>query len=380
MTKQITIIGGGIAGLTTAIALNKKGFKTQIFESASEINAVGAGLGLGANAIMAFDRLGLKNEVIERGRALPSFSIYDQKKKLITRTDSHKVSARYGVDNFTIHRAELHQLLLSKIDTQSIHTNKKVKNIQQKENSVLVKFQDGTIHETEFLIAADGIHSTVRKILLPDVEPRYSGYTCWRAVLENTNLNLTESSETWGTKGRFGIVPLAGNKVYWFACVNSSRNNSGFKNFKAKDILDHFQEFHEPIPSVLKETKDENLLWNDIFDLKPINKFAYDNILLVGDAAHATTPNLGQGACQAIEDAVVLTSELSKVTDVRQAFRNFEKRRVARTQSIVNTSWKIGKVAQLENKILVGLRNFVFRITPSSVSEKQLEKLYNIDF
>lgn len=380
MTKQITIIGGGIAGLTTAIALNKKGFKTQIFESAAEIKAVGAGLGLGANAIMAFDRLDIKDEVIQQGRILPSFSIYDQKKKLITRTDSKKTSAKYGVDNFVIHRAELHKLLLSKIDKQTIHTNKKVKTIHQKESLVVVEFQDGTTHETEFIIAADGINSAVRSSLLPDVEPRYSEYTCWRAVLDNTKLNLEESSETWGIRGRFGAVPLANNKIYWFATINSSRNNPDFKNFCAKDILNHFQEYHEPIPSILKETKDENLLWNDIIDLKPIHQFAFNNILLIGDAAHATTPNLGQGACQAIEDAVVLASELSQTTDVRQAFRNFEKRRIDRTHYIVNTSWKIGKATQIENKLLAGLRNFVFRITPSSVSEKQLDKLYTVDF
>jgi 2-polyprenyl-6-methoxyphenol hydroxylase-like FAD-dependent oxidoreductase len=329
---------------------------------------------------MAFDRLGIRDEVIQHGRILPSFSIYDQKKKLITRTDSKKTSAKYGVNNFVIHRAELHKLLLSKIDNKTIHTNKKVKTIHQSENEVNVEFQDGTIHKTEFLIAADGINSAVRSTLLPDVKPRYSGYTCWRAVIDSTNLNLTESSETWGTKGRFGIVPLANKKLYWFATVNSDRNNTGFKNFGAKDILDHFHDFHGPIPSILKETKDENLLWNDIIDLKPINQFAFGNILLIGDAAHATTPNLGQGACQAIEDAVVLADEICKVKDIKQAFKNFEKRRIDRTHYVVNTSWRIGKIAQLENKLLVGLRNFAFRITPSSVSEKQFGKLYNVDF
>ena len=380
MDNHITIIGGGIAGLTVSIALNRIGFNTQIFESTPEIRAVGAGLGLGANAIMAFDRLGLKDEVIRLGRILPSFSIYDQKKKLITRTDSKKTSAKYGVDNFVIHRAELHQLLLSKIDNQTIYTNKKVINVQRHENSVKVEFKDGTIHETDFLIAADGINSAVRKSLLPNVETRYSGYTCWRAVLDNTNLRLTESSETWGTRGRFGIVPLANKKVYWFATVNSTRNNNQFKNFSTKDVLNHFQDFHDPIPAILKETKDENLLWNDIIDLKPMNQFAFDNILLIGDAAHATTPNLGQGACQAIEDAVVLATELSNTKDIKQAFKNFEKRRISRTHYIVNTSWKIGRIAQLENKFLAGLRNFAFRITPSSVSEKQIKKLYQVDF
>ena len=380
MTNQITIIGGGIAGLTTAIALNRIGIKTFVFEAASEIKAVGAGLGLGANAMMAFKKIGIMDEVIECGRLLPSFSIFDEKGKLITYTDSKKLSDKYGIDNFTIHRAALHRLLCSKINKQTSYTNKRVVDIEQKKDTVIVKFQDGTIHKTNYLIVADGIHSPVRKKLLPKTEPRYAGYTCWRAIIDNTNLTIAESSETWGTSGRFGIVPLPDKKIYWFACVNAKQNDAAFKNYKAKDILSIFKNFHDPIPSILKETKDESILWNDIIDLKPIKKYAYNNILLIGDAAHATTPNLGQGACQAIEDAVILADEMNKNEAVEKAFLNFEKRRLHRTQFIINTSWKIGKVAQLENKFLVKLRNATFRMLPECVNEKQLQKLYTVDF
>jgi 2-polyprenyl-6-methoxyphenol hydroxylase-like FAD-dependent oxidoreductase len=380
MTRQITIIGGGIAGLTTAIALNKTGIKTIVFEAASDIKAIGAGLGLGANAMIAFDRLGIKDEVMQSGRVLPFFSVYDQQGKLITRTESARLSARYGVDNFTIHRAELHQLLLSKLDAQTVHTNKKVIDIEQKENSILVKFQDGSSHETEYLIAADGIHSPIRTKLLPDVEPRYSGYTCWRAVIDNTNLNLSESSETWGTPGRFGIIPMANRKIYWYACINAKHHDTRFNTYTSNDLLNHFKDFHAPIPAILKETKDEHLLWNDIIDVKPINQYAFNNIVLIGDAAHATTPNMGQGACQAIEDAVVLANELTKNTDITQAFKHFEVRRIKKAHFITNRSWTIGKVAQLENEFLAQLRNFTFRMIPSAVKEKQFKMLYDVDF
>lgn len=380
MKRPITIIGGGIAGLTAAIALNKTGYETIVFESAPEIKAIGAGLGLGANAMIAFDRLGIKNEVIHSGRVLPSFSVYDQQGKLITRTDSAGLSARYGVDNFTIHRAELHHLLLSKIDSNSVHTNKKAVDIEQKENLVVIKFQDGSSHETEYLIVADGIHSMIRKKLLPAVEPRYSGYTCWRAVIDNTNLNLTESSETWGTSGRFGIIPLAHNKIYWYACINASRNDSNYKSFQVKDLLNHFKDYHDPIQAILRETKDEHLLWNDIIDVKPINQYAFNRILLIGDAAHATTPNMGQGACQAIEDAAVLADEISKNADILQAFKHFELRRIKKAHFITNRSWTIGKVAQWENPFLAQFRNFIFRMIPSSVKEKQFKMLFDVDF
>lgn len=380
MIKDITIIGGGIAGLTTAIALNKIGIKTTIFEAASFIKPVGAGLALGANAMRAFNKLGMMEEVRECGRVLPSFSIFDEKGKLITHTNSKVLSDRYGVDNFTIHRAALHQVLSSKIESEFLHLDKRVIDMEQKENAVTIKFQDGSMHETDYLIVADGINSAVRKKLLPATEPRYAGYTCWRAVIDNANLDISESSETWGRTGRFGIVPLADKKIYWFACVNAEQNNKAFKNYKTKELLDIFRNFHTPIPAILKETKDENILWNDIVDLKPIKKYAYNNILLIGDAAHATTPNLGQGACQAIEDAVILADEMGKHEHYKEVFKSFEKRRLKRTHAIVNTSWSIGKVAQLENSYLANIRNFIFRKMPASINNRQFKKLYEVDF
>lgn len=377
---NVSIIGAGIAGLTTAIALEKIGIKATIFESTRTIKAVGAGLVLAGNAIKAFQRLGIADEVIKLGLLLPSFTIYDQKGKSISKIDSKVINEQYGVGNFTIHRAELHKFLLSKIDSDSIHTNKQAVHIENTDNSVIVTFQDGSIHQTDVLILADGIHSKIRKQLLPGTEPRYSGYTCWRAVIDNSNLNLTETSETWSTVGRFGIVPLADNKIYWFACINAPQNDNTIRQFKVAELQNHFKSFHEPIPSILQHTKDESLIWNDIIDLKPINQYAFDKVVIIGDAGHAMTPNMGQGACQAIEDAVILADELNSNSDVKIAFKQFEKRRVKRVHYIVNTSWTIGKLAQTENKLLASVRNFVFKNIPGSVNERQLKTLYEVDF
>lgn len=376
----ISILGGGIAGLTTAIALNKIGIEATVFEATPSIKAIGAGLVLAANAMQGFQKLGISSEIIEKGRLCPSFNIYDQAGRIITKTDSEANSRKYGADNFTIHRADLHQLLLSKINPHRLLTNKKAIKIEQNADNVTVHFQDGTMHETDFLIVSDGIHSPIRQQFLPHSTPRYAGYTCWRAVIDNTKLNLTETSETWGLRGRMGLVPLANGKIYWFACVNAPQNDPKMKAMKVADLQEIFKDFHDPIPSVLAETKDENLLWNDIIDLKPLDKYAFDKVVLIGDAAHATTPNMGQGACQAIEDAVILADAMSKNSNVVEAFKSFEKRRLKKTHFIVNTSWTLGKAAQLENSVLANLRNFVFRSLPKSVSDKQFEAIYTVDF
>ena len=380
MSYQISILGGGIAGLTTAIALNRIGYKPVVFESAPRISAVGAGLGLGANAVMAFDRLGLKEEVIERGRILDSFAMLDQQGRPITRVDTGRISERFGIDNFTIHRGELHQLLLSKLDPATIFTDKRGMDLERNDKGVKITFADGTLHETDFLIVADGVHSAIRQKLVPGSVPRYAGYTCWRSVIEDTGGDLTESSETWGKGGRFGIVPLAKNKLYWFACVNGPRNSDRFRNYRTDDLLNNFRDYHQPIPAILQRTEDENLLWNDIIDVPPLARYAFGRVLLIGDAAHATTPNMGQGACQAIEDAVVIADELQKGENIPEAFNRFERRRLKRTHYIINTSRRLGKMAQLEHPAKIRLRNFLFRRLPSRVNEKQLERLYRVDF
>jgi 2-polyprenyl-6-methoxyphenol hydroxylase-like FAD-dependent oxidoreductase len=123
------------------------------------------------------------------------------------------------------------------------------------------------------------------------------------------------------------------------------------------------------------------MLCHDIIDVKPIRQFAFGHILLCGDAAHATTPNMGQGACQAIEDAIVLANCMATYSaDIQKAFQVFEKKRISRTTRIVNTSWQIGKLAQIENKVLSNLRNGLMRLIPPSANEKQLQFLYNVDF
>ncbi|QDK78586.1 monooxygenase [Spirosoma sp. KCTC 42546] len=383
MTKpstSFTILGGGIVGLTTALALQKIGIRASVFEAAPVSKPLGAGLALAANAIKAFQRLGIADEVVQAGRLLDAFTIYDQHGRVVTRTDSRVISQKYGLDNFSIHRAALHQVLLHQLDNGVVHMGKRGIQINQQPDKVIIQFDDDTTHEADYLLVADGIHSPIRQQLMPDSKARYAGYTCWRAVVDATGLNLSEASETWGTAGRVGVVPLATNQLYWFATQNAPANDSRMRARTPNDLLRQFDSYHSPIPDVIARTPDNALIWNDICDLKPLARYAFDKVVLLGDAAHATTPNLGQGACQAIEDAVVLADELAKGGTVPDAFKRFEQRRLKRTHIISKTSRRIGTVAQVENKFLMMVRNGLFRLLPAKLNERQLEMLYQVDF
>lgn len=378
--KRFTIIGGGVAGLTAAIGLNKIGIQATIFESAKALKGIGAGFGLAANAIQALEYLELKAGVIPLGHYLENYNILDKQGRILAAPETKTISDKYEQDNFAIHRADLHQFLLAQIEHENLHLGKRALKIEYQDRGIDIIFEDGTIHQTDYLIIADGVNSRLRQQLIPESAPRYAGYTCWRATIDNAHINLSTGSETWGNKGRFGMTPLVGNKIYWYACINSPAHNKVYSRYTIKDLQQNFASYHDPITSVLAETNDQQLIWNDIIDIKPLKNLAFGNILFIGDAGHATTPNMGQGACQAIEDVAVLIDELKKTTDVALAFQIFEKRRLKRTRYITETSWSIGKVAQWENPISIIIRDTLMRILPEEVKQYKLKKLLSVDF
>lgn len=380
ISSKHLIVGGGIAGLTAAIALKKKGFQVLVVEGTSTIKPVGAGLSLAANAMKALKHIGIANEVIKEGRKLTSFSLYNASGKLLKKGDTDPENSKHGISNFTIHRADLHRVLLSFLDPEEVILGKRSNSITKSENGYAISFEDGSIINCEHLIIAEGINSLLRKHFDEKATLRFAGYTCWRGIANAEKLNLEETSETWGKEGRFGIVPLAHDLVYWFACKNASEPSSIYKNFTLNDIQENFNAFHSNVQLVLANTKEEDVIWNDISDLAPIDKYAFDNAVLIGDAAHATTPNLGQGACMAIEDAAILAECTHRNPDFNSAILEFEQLRIKRTQSIVEKSWKLGLIAQWENPIAMQLRNFGFKLLPQKSYQKQLESLYDIEF
>ena len=302
-----------------------------------------------------------------------------------TASDTPKRSSpcrKYGISNFVIHRADLHEVLQNHLAPGSLLLGKRCAGIKQQADQVQVIFTDGTQATANLLIAADGINSVVRRQLLPQSQPRYAGYTCWRAVIQNPGVEINNmiSAETWAPQGRVGIAPLQDNSIYWYACINAPERDERMRQMTPEKLAAHFAGVNPPIEAVLAATRQEQLIWNDIADLKPLDRFAYGRVVLLGDAAHATTPNMGQGACQAIEDAVVLGQCLEQEASVAAALALYEKRRVARTAKVIRLSRLLGQVAQWQQPLLGSLRNSVFRITPESITQRQMEWLYKVDF
>ncbi len=381
---KFIIAGGGICGLTTAIALHQKGFDVTIYEAAKEIKAVGSGLNLSSNAVRALAAIGLEKAVLAKSRSQIGGQFLTPKGKVLNHTDLRPLVEKFGVPGLiSIHRADLHEILLNAIkDKIPFFTNQRGTSVSQNKEDIELHFSDGTNVKGDYLLACDGIHSAIRKQLLPKVTPDYAGYTIWRGLVKHQPgaINLEMPFKTWGKKGQFGAVPMSENWAYWYASFKAKAKDPSLRAIKISDLEKRFKDYHDPIPQLLALTKASNVLLNDAIELPNLSNFAFGRVLLMGDAAHAMTPNLGQGACQSIEDAVVLAKLLKQESIPEKAFISFEQQRIPRTQKAALDSRRVGKAAHIENGLLITLRNFYLRRTSESAFQKQVDFLNAIEF
>ena len=375
MTETVNIIGAGISGLTTALTLKQRGLNVNIFESSAEIKPVGAGIILANNAMQVFQKLSIQDKIEKAGNKISFMKITDSQLKPLSVVSLSEYEKKYGVSNVAIHRGELQKILANEIGFDNITLSKRLSKIEKTEVFKLT-FEDNTTIESKNLIAADGIKSVVRNQLFEKGTFRYPNQICWRGICE---IDLPqkyhiELNEAWGKGKRFGFVKISDKKAYWYALANS-------KNVKPSEVnlIEFFSEFHSDILNIISATKKEQIIVSDIFDLKPIDKWQGENVCLVGDAAHATTPNLGQGACQAIEDAYVIGKLLDSGMAIENTFNAYENLRRKKAHTIVNTSWTLGKMAHIENNFGIWFRNFIMRNIPKSANKKQMDMIFNLN-
>jgi len=381
--KKGIIIGAGIGGLTTALALIKKGIDVTIYEQSKEIKEVGAGIWVAPNGLKVFDDLGISQDILDAGKTLEKIKVVDINGKLISAIDGNKIKQKHKFSTVAIHRATLQKILASYIPKNKVVLDKKFSSYQQTDNSISAKFEDGTIEEADFLINADGIKSNARLQIQSALNLRYSGQTCWRFVSE-FDLPEVESRnmyEIWSNKKglRVGYSKINDKQIYVFITNYEKAGGKDNPLTVINDLINLCDEFPPIVKQMILSTKANDILRNDLFDFKPITKWTDGKIALIGDAAHATTPNLGQGACQAIEDAYVIAQQLSTNQDVEIAFKMFEKKRIKKATYITNTSWQYAQLTNTTGLIKSVLKG-ILRMIPKSINDKQLDKIYSLDY
>ncbi|TRM10558.1 monooxygenase [Lentibacillus cibarius] len=373
----LAIIGGGIGGLALAAGLHNLGIKVHVFERARSFKHLGAGLGLGSNAMLALDRMGVKEDVAKVGMSLQEQRFLNDKLDVMNRIDFSLLKKRFGEETVTIHRADLHEALFRVVEPDYFHFDKQVTDFVQHDDHVTLTFQDNTTYEVDYVIAADGIHSIFRQTLLPDSRPRYAGYTCWRGITKNKGDVMPHiSSEAWSASGRFGWAPLHDGNVYWFACVNADEGDHYYARLDKGETARLFAHFSPTVERLIRETEDAFFLHHDIYDMQPLDSFVYGRVCLLGDAAHATTPNMGQGAGQAIEDAYELMRAIDEETSLARALSRYDAKRVKKAKKVIKLSRQIGRAAQWQHPLLIGFRNTVFPFIPKSWLFRRLTFLF----
>jgi 2-polyprenyl-6-methoxyphenol hydroxylase-like FAD-dependent oxidoreductase len=358
---RVIVVGSGIAGLSAAIALRAVGVGVVVYERAPELREVGAGISLWANAIRALDYLGAGDAVRARAlRLVRSEMRCDEGRRVQVAFPGEVFEKKVGVSPFVamIHRAELVDALAGFLPAGVGRYGYECVGVEQAGDRVAVRFANGRADEADAVVGADGIRSAVRTSLFGPQEPRYAGYTCWRGISPRP-ATVPEGyiGEWWGRGKRFGITTLTQDRVYWFAVHNAppGRHSADEKAV----VADLFRGWADPVPELVATTPPDRLVHNDIIDRPPTKVWSRGRVGLVGDAAHPTTPNFGQGGCLAIEDAVVLARAFATHADPARAFEAFTAERYRRTAGIVNESWRFGKVSQWEGRLSCWFRDRV---------------------
>lgn len=359
---RVIIIGSGIAGLSAAIALRKVGIEVALYERAPELREVGAGISLWVNALRALDHIGAGDSVRNVSLKMVRSEMRGRDgRKVQIAIDAPSLEKQFQLPEIVrmIHRADLVGALSAHLPPGIAHYGHECVGIEDFDTRPRVRFANGHSDEADAIIGADGIRSVIRTAVLGPEEPRYSGYTCWRGICPRpAGIEAGYVGEWWGRGQRLGITTIPGDRAYWFATQNAPPN--GHAPDERAHLTAIFAGWAEPAPILFATTPPDRIFRNDIIDRPPARVWSKGRVGVIGDAAHPTTPNLGQGGCMAIEDSVVLARHFATTTDPIRALEAFTAERYPRTSGVTRESWRFGLIAQKEGRLTCWLRDAAF--------------------
>ncbi|WP_079507165.1 FAD-dependent monooxygenase [Mesobacillus jeotgali] len=371
---RIAIVGGGISGLCTAIALQKNGIHAEVYEKEKRVSEPDTGIILSGNAMRAFYIMGLGPEL--RNNGLESDGCLLKSDLGNTIANFHYQPPAHIPNYLFIQRSSLQRLLLDALLPGSLHLEKHMTDFTDN-GAITLFFKDGTSAESDYLIACDGAASSVRSKLFPNSTLSFTGFSCWRGIIEDSPFKVSAYTETWGARGRFGIAPLPDQQIFWYALIKSTEGS--LHEWAPIDLLFNFFYYHDPIQEILENTPNDQIIYDDLYELKPLTPLQSGNILLLGDAAHASMPNIGQGASQAVEDAVYLAKWVSKEDSVSEAFIKYTLHRQERIKMIKDEMKIYGFASQVDFPILCSIRNKLLKMAPPSFHNEKLRRVIEIE-
>jgi 2-polyprenyl-6-methoxyphenol hydroxylase-like FAD-dependent oxidoreductase len=358
------IVGAGVGGLCAAIALRRAGLEVVVLEQATELREVGAGVLLWPNAMRVLRRLEVGAAIEDAGAAAARAALRSSRGTPLGAGPADRAAAGADAPTVVVHRGLLRTILLAALDRHVVRLGARCVGVAQDARGVTVSLADGSAERGDLVVGADGLHSQVRTVLVGDGPPRYSGYTAWRAVvpLDRSLADRLRPGESWGPGCLFGVAMLGGSQAYWWASARTGEGLGGSAAEEKAAVERRFGIWHEPIPELIDATLEQAIVRTCQYDRPPLRRWSAGRVGLLGDAAHPMVASLGQGACQAIEDAAALGDAVGAGPDVASALRAYGARRGPRAAAVARRSRRVARLAHLRHPLAVAARDTFLRL------------------
>ncbi|NMP25955.1 FAD-dependent urate hydroxylase HpxO [Rahnella sp. SAP-1] len=334
------VIGGGIGGACAAIALKRFGIETAVYEAVKEIKPVGAAISIWPNGVKCLNYLGMKEAIRELGGQMRYMAYKDYRQgQTMTRFSMQPLIDSVGEQPYPVARAELQNMLLDTYGRDSVQFGKRVTRVVQDADSVTAWFDDGSSATGDLLIAADGTHSTVREYVLGHTtERRYAGYVNWNGLVTiDESIAPADQWTTFVGEGkRVSLMPVSGNRFYFFFDVPLAKGLAEDRSTVRDDLRRYFTGWADPVQKLIAQIDPQTTNRVEIHDIDPFMQLVKGRVALLGDSGHSTTPDIGQGGCAAMEDAVVLANMLQNHSlGIEDALLRYQQKRAYRVKDLV---------------------------------------------
>jgi len=335
--ERILVVGGGIGGLCLATVLHQSGFRPELVERSTTWRAAGAGIGVLANGMRVLQALRLDEAVIQAGTILRRWRYCEAKGEVLCDTDLEALWANVG-PCVGIERGKLHEALLCGARGVSARLGIAVTRLVEHRDRVEVGFSDGSRADYDLVIGVDGIHSTVRSLMSDAPAPRYAGQVVWRSIVPIRPRDIDDMTVVMGDGCFFGLVPMGSGRTYGFGGLDAPDPFEDPVAGRLERVRARFAPLGGPVAHYLSALESDDQLRFDVIEWVDLDRWHTDRVLLIGDAAHAGPPHMGQGGCMAMEDALVLGDVLREEDTLESAFARYVTRRRPRTDWVQEQS------------------------------------------
>lgn len=352
---NVVIIGAGMGGLTTGIALKKFGHQVRIFEQTEKILPVGAAISLWSNGVKCLNYLGLTDKIAKLGGQMDDLAYVDGLTgDVMTQFSLLPLIEEVGQRPYPVARADLQNMLMDEFGRDQIYLGKNMVSLEDKADYVEVHFADGSSTQADLLIGADGTHSLTRTYVLgQQVQRRYAGYVNWNGLVEiSEDLAPAQQWTTYVGEGkRASLMPVADGKFYFFLDVPLPAGLDNNRDEYKKLLKQCFVDWCQPVQQLIERLDPQKTNRVEIHDIEPFTQFYKGRVVILGDAAHSTTPDIGQGGCQAMEDAIYLARSLQINTlGLEDALRRYQNKRNERANELVLRARKRCDVTHMKDE------------------------------